>query len=138
MNRLIVPILPKHIWEHVTDKHLLLVRQRQPGRLGPFTVSSFSSNQSITLKANPHYWGGKPGISTLVFQRFDNQTAMKEALLNGSIDFAEGLTPALWKSLQGQPGVTTINAPSGNFDELAFNNGAATVSGSRSGTAIPR
>ncbi len=137
MNRLIVPILPKHIWEHVSDKHLSSFANDNPVGSGPFTVSSFSSNQSITLKANPHYWGGKPGISTLVFQRFDNQTAMKEALLNGSIDFAEGLTPALWQSLKGQQGVTTINAPSGNFDELAFNNGAATVSGTPIGNGNP-
>ncbi len=137
MNRLIVPILPKHIWEHVSDKHLSSFANDNPVGSGPFTVSSFSSNQSITLKANPHYWGGKPGISTLVFQRFDNQTAMKEALLNGSIDFAEGLTPALWQSLKGQPGVTTINAPSGNFDELAFNNGAATTAGQPIGNGNP-
>ncbi len=30
---------------------------------------------------------------------------MKLALANGTIDFAEGLTPALWQSLKGQPGV---------------------------------
>ncbi len=137
MNRLIVPILPKHIWEHISDKHLSSFANDSPVGSGPFTVSSFSSNQSITLKANPHYWGGKPGIDTLVFQRFDNQTAMKEALVNGSIDFAEGLTPALWQSLKGQPGITTINAPSGNFDELAFNNGAATTAGRPIGNGSP-
>jgi peptide/nickel transport system substrate-binding protein len=137
MNRLIVPILPKHIWEHVSEKQLSSFANDKPVGSGPFRVSSFSSNQSITLKANPHYWGGKPGISTLVFQRFTNPTAMKEALINGSIDFAEGLTPSLWRSLQGQRGITLINAPSGNFDELAFNNGAATVSGKPIGNGNP-
>ena len=137
MNRLIVPILPKHIWEHVSEKQLGSFANDHPVGSGPFTVSSFSSNQSITLKANPHYWGGKPGVSTLVFQRFTNPTAEKEALINGSIDFAEGLTPSLWRSLKGQQGITMINAPSGNFDELAFNNGAATVSGKPIGNGNP-
>jgi peptide/nickel transport system substrate-binding protein len=137
MNRLEVPILPKHIWDHVTDKQLSSFKNLHPVGTGPFRVSSFSPNQSITLKANPHYWGGKPGIGTLVFQRFDNPTAMKLALANGSIDFAEGLTPALWHSLAGTPGVTLINAHAGNFDELSFNNGAATISGKPIGNGNP-
>ena len=78
MNRLIVPILPKHIWEHVSEKQLSSFANDHPVGSGPFTVSSFSSNQSIKLKANPHYWGGKPGISTLVFQRFTNPTARRK------------------------------------------------------------
>jgi len=137
MNRLEVPILPKHIWEHITEKQLSSFKNLNPVGTGPFRVSSFSSNQSIKLKANPTYWGGKPGISTLVFQRFDNPTAMKLALANGSIDFAEGLTPALWHSLANTPGVTLINAHAGNFDELSFNNGAATVSGKPIGNGNP-
>jgi peptide/nickel transport system substrate-binding protein len=137
MNELIVPILPKHIWQHVSEKQLGSFANSSPVGSGPFIVTSFHSNQSITLKANPHYWGGRPGIKTLVFQRFDNPTAEKLALANGSLDFAEGLTSALWQSLKGTAGVTLINAPSGNWDELAFNNGAATVSGKLIGNGNP-
>jgi len=137
MNRLIVSILPQHIWQAVTEKQVSGYANNNPVGSGPFIVSSFHSNQSITLRANPNYWGGKPGIKTLVFQRFDNPTAEKLALANGSIDFAEGLTPALWKSLRGTPGVTLINAPAGNWDELGFNNGAATVSGKPIGNGNP-
>ena len=137
MNRLEVPILPKHIWEHISEKQLGSFKNLNPVGTGAFRVSSYQSNQTITLKANPHYWGGKPGIKTLVFQRFDNPTAMKLALANGTIDFAENLTPALWRSLEGSPGVKLVNAPSGNFDELAFNNGAATVSGKPIGNGNP-
>jgi peptide/nickel transport system substrate-binding protein len=137
MNRLEVSILPEHIWKNVSEKQLASFKNLNPVGSGPFRVSSFSSNRSIRLTANPHYWGGKPGIKTLVFQRFDNPTAMKLALANGTIDFAEGLTPALWQSLKGTPGVKLINAPAGNFDELSFNNGAATVTGKPIGNGNP-
>src|SRR5262245_22106522 len=137
MNRLEVPILPEHIWKNVSEKQLSSFKNLNPVGSGAFTVSSFSSNQSIRLTANPHYWGGKPGIKTLVFQRFDNPTAEKLALANGTIDFAENLTPALWQSLQGTPGVKLVNATAGNFDELSFNNGAATVSGTPIGNGNP-
>jgi peptide/nickel transport system substrate-binding protein len=137
MNRLEVSILPEHIWKHISEKQLASFKNLNPVGSGPFRVASFSSNQSIRLTANPDYWGGKPGIKTLVFQRFDNPTAMKLALANGTIDFAEGLTPALWESLKGTPGVRLINAPAGNFDELSFNNGAATVTGKPIGNGNP-
>ncbi len=137
MNRLIVPILPKHVWEHVSEKQLSSFQNTSPVGSGPFIVTSFRVNQSITLKANPHYWGGKPGISGLVFQKFTNPSAEAIALRNGSIGFAEDLTAALFNSLKGAPGVTLNNAPSGNWDELAFNNGAATVSGKKIGNGNP-
>ena len=44
------------------------------------------------MKANPDYWGGKPGISSLIFQNYANPSAEAFALKNGSIDFAEDLT----------------------------------------------
>ncbi len=137
MALLIVPILPEHIWKHVSEKQVSTFSNSSPVGSGPFAVTKFASNQSIALKANPHYWGGKPGISNLVFQYYANPSAEAFALKNGSIDFAEDLPNQLFKSLQGAPGVTLNDAPSGNFDELAFNNGAATVSGRKIGNGNP-
>jgi peptide/nickel transport system substrate-binding protein len=137
MDKLIVPILPKHIWEHVSEKQVSAFANSDPVGSGPFIVTKFNINQSVDLKANPSYWGGKPGISNLVFQNFTNPSAEAIALKNGSIDFAEGLTPALFNSLRGTPGVTVDNAPSGNWDELAFNNGAETVGNKPIGNGNP-
>ncbi|HUJ05580.1 MAG TPA: ABC transporter substrate-binding protein [Streptosporangiaceae bacterium] len=137
MDLLIVPILPKHIWDHVSEKDLTTFANNHPVGTGPFRVSQFTINQSVTLMANPHYWGGRPGISTLIFQNFTNPSAEAIALKNGSIDFAEGLTYPLFNSLKGAKGVTLDNAPSGNFDELSFNNGAATVTGKKIGNGNP-
>ncbi len=137
MSRLIVSILPKHIWEHISEKALSNFANASPVGSGPFIVTKYTVNQSVTLKANPHYWGGPPGISGLVFQSFTNSSAEAIALKNGSIDFAEGLTASEFNSLRGVPGVKLNNAPSGNFDELAFNNGAATVTGHPIGNGNP-
>jgi peptide/nickel transport system substrate-binding protein len=137
MDKLIVPVLPKHIWEHVSEKQVSSFANNNPVGSGPFIVTKFNINQSVVLKANPNYWGGKPGISKLVFQNFTNPSAEAIALKNGSIDFAEGLTPALFNSLRGVRGVTLDNAPSGNWDELAFNNGAATIGNKPIGNGNP-
>ncbi|HEX9517808.1 MAG TPA: ABC transporter substrate-binding protein [Streptosporangiaceae bacterium] len=137
MNRLIVFILPQHIWKHVSEKQVSSFQNTNPVGSGPFVVTSFHVNQSVTLKANPHYWGGKPGISGLVFQKYTNPSAEAIDLRNGRIGFAEDLTNALFKSLKDASGVTLNDAPSGNWDELAFNNGAATVAGKKIGNGNP-
>ncbi len=137
MDLLIVSILPKHIWEHVTEKQVSNFPNTSPVGSGPFIVTSFKINQSVTLKVNPNYWGGKPGISKLIFQNFTNPSAEAIALKNGSIDFAENLSVALFNSLKAARGVTLDNAPSGNWDELAFNTGAATVGGKPIGNGNP-
>jgi peptide/nickel transport system substrate-binding protein len=137
MSRLIVPILPEHVWKHISEKQVTTFANDHPVGSGPFIVTGFQENQYVNLKANPNYWGGKPGIPGLVFQHFSNPNAEAFALRNGSIDFAENLTNQLFNSLKGAPGITRNNAPSGNFDELAFNTGAATVSNVKIGDGNP-
>jgi peptide/nickel transport system substrate-binding protein len=137
MNRLIVSILPEHIWKNVPESKVSTFANSNPVGSGPFIVTKFSEGQFVDMKANPDYWGGKPGISKLIFQNYANPSAEAFALKNGSIDFAENLTSLLFNSLKGAKGVTLNDSQAGNFDELAFNNGAATVSGHPIGNGNP-
>lgn len=137
MNKLIISILPEHIWKNVPESKVTTFANSNPVGSGPFIVTKFQEGQYVDMKANPDYWGGKPGISKLIFQNYANPSAEAFALKNGSIDFAENLTSLLYKSLKGAPGVTLNDAQAGNFDELAFNNGAATVSGHPIGNGNP-
>jgi peptide/nickel transport system substrate-binding protein len=137
MNRLIVSILPEHIWKNVPESKVSTFANSNPVGSGPFIVTKFSEGQFVDMKANPDYWGGKPGISKLIFQNYANPSAEAFALKNGSIDFAENLTSLLFNSLKGVKGVTLNDSQAGNFDELAFNNGAATVSGHPIGNGNP-
>ncbi|HTU32160.1 MAG TPA: ABC transporter substrate-binding protein [Solirubrobacteraceae bacterium] len=137
MSQLEVPILPKHIWEHIPEKKVSSYNPSTAVGSGPFIVTSFVPNQSITLKRNPHYWGGEPGIKKVVFEPFANPSAEAFALENGSIDFAEGLTNQLYVSLKHKPGVTVVPGASDSFDELAFNTGAATIKNLKIGNGNP-
>ncbi len=137
MNLLIVSILPEHIWKNVPESKVSTFANSNPVGSGPFIVTKYQEGQFVDLKANPDYWGGRPGASQVIFQAFANPSAEAFALRNGSIDFAESLPLLLFKSLKGAPGVTLNNAQGGNFDELAFNNGAATVSGHPIGNGSP-
>ncbi|HYK33288.1 MAG TPA: ABC transporter substrate-binding protein, partial [Streptosporangiaceae bacterium] len=51
MDLLIVPILPKHIWQAVSEKQVSNFPNNNPVGSGPFIVTNFKINQSVTLKA---------------------------------------------------------------------------------------
>jgi len=51
---------------------------------GPYLIDSWTAGQSITLKANPRWWGRPPRTDTVVI-RFLAGTAQAQALQNGEI-----------------------------------------------------
>lgn len=53
---------------------------------GPYVVSSFVPNQSVTLKWNPYYWGPKPPIKEVVWRYYSNPSALNAAELSGQVD----------------------------------------------------
>jgi peptide/nickel transport system substrate-binding protein len=52
---------------------------------GPFVVSDWQPNQSVTLTRNEHYWGSAALEKTIVFTYFSDPTAMNNALITGDI-----------------------------------------------------
>jgi oligopeptide/dipeptide ABC transporter ATP-binding protein len=53
MATLAISILPKHIWEHIPESKVSSYNPTNTVGTGPYIVTSFVPNQSITLKANP-------------------------------------------------------------------------------------
>ena len=53
--------------------------------LGPYSISKWTAGQSITLTANPKWWGQKPKAQTIVI-RFIAGDQEVQALQNGEID----------------------------------------------------
>ncbi|TXR56495.1 ABC transporter family substrate-binding protein [Quadrisphaera setariae] len=54
---------------------------------GPYMIDSWQAGQSITLKANPKWWGTPAKTGTIVI-RFIDATAQAQALANGEIQVA--------------------------------------------------
>jgi peptide/nickel transport system substrate-binding protein len=51
---------------------------------GPYVIDSWAAGQSLTLKANPRWWGTPPSTPTIVI-RFIGGAAQPQALRNGEI-----------------------------------------------------
>ena len=58
----------------------------KPVGTGPYLFDTWNRGDSITLKANPAYWGSKPAYSTVVMKYFKDATALNNALLTGTIN----------------------------------------------------
>ena len=84
---------------------------------GPFKVVSYSPENRMELAANPDYFlEGKPGVATLDFIFFSDQAASVDALRGGQVDLALRMPTPLYLTLQGEPGIQTVSAPTNGFD----------------------
>ncbi|WEV52484.1 ABC transporter substrate-binding protein [Bifidobacterium sp. ESL0704] len=63
---------------------------------GPYTLAKFVPNDSITLKANPHYWGAnKAKTPTVVLRYFGDDNAAVNALKSGDVEVLAPVTENL-------------------------------------------
>lgn len=62
-----------------------------PVGTGPFSFKAWN-DQSVTLAANPRYWGDRGQIGTLNFLAYDHPTTRLQALLDGRVDGYDAVT----------------------------------------------
>jgi peptide/nickel transport system substrate-binding protein len=60
-----------------------------PAGSGPFMLESLQSGETVTLKANPSYWEGKPSIAGLVFKVVPDAMVRVLEFKKGSIGFVQ-------------------------------------------------
>jgi peptide/nickel transport system substrate-binding protein len=120
-----IPILPEHIWSKFDgDPKAAKQFENIPAiGSGPFQLTEWREGQFFQLEANADYWGGAPNVDGIVFQTFENAETMALALRDGELDVASGFPPNIYRSLDGQPGITTYEAAGRGFMNLAFNFG---------------
>jgi peptide/nickel transport system substrate-binding protein len=116
-----VYILPKHIWEDVPPEETKSFKNEPVIGSGPFQAVEWKEGQFARLKTNPDYFRGAPRIDEIIFQFYDNDDTMVQALKNGDVDYIQGIPINLFKSLQNQEGIATNSAPDPGFTELGFN-----------------
>ncbi|MCD7101270.1 ABC transporter substrate-binding protein [Pseudoclavibacter sp. 13-3] len=128
-----IPVVPKHVWEGIADKGDYANDTDVVGS-GPFLLSSYSANQSITLKANDNFWQGRPKIDGIQYVYYTNSDAQVQALRSGDIDFVTGLSPTQFNALNGADGVTTHSGEGRRYTSISINSGLKTPEGEAYGT----
>jgi peptide/nickel transport system substrate-binding protein len=88
---------------------------------GPYMVQSWAPGDSITLAANPTYWGEAPIEPTLVFRVIPENTARFLAVSNGEIDGMNQVNPEDIAPAQANSDLQVIFEPANNVGYLGFN-----------------
>lgn len=98
----------------------------KPVGTGPYLFDAWNRGDSITLKANPDYWGAKPHFAKVVLKYFKDPTALNNALLTGTINVIGTVqAPESLKQFEGNPKYDVIQGTTNGEVVLSFNNGRA-------------
>ncbi|QDQ96135.1 ABC transporter substrate-binding protein [Tomitella fengzijianii] len=79
---------------------------------GPFTLGEWRQGESMTLKANPDYWGGKPHLDAVKVVYMPTMEVSKETFFNDGVDMTfvrepDDVTELLGKNLPGYVNMTS-------------------------------
>jgi len=121
-----VYIVPEHVWSKYNGDDLKTIKAvpNVPSVVsGPFQLTSWKRGQGWTMERNPNFWGSAPTVDRIEFSLYTNQEAMVQALKNGEIDVADGLTPGLFKTVEKTPNIVGQQVVSDWWLNLAFNFG---------------
>lgn len=114
-----LPILPKHVWEHVTEPQ---THQTLPIGTGPYKVVEHRSDQMYRFEANASYFRGRPLVDVIVMPIIKDPNATFTALRTGEIDAAaRDVPPELLAEFGRLPAIKTIRTKPLSLLELRLN-----------------
>lgn len=98
----------------------------KPVGTGPYVFETWKRGDSISLKANPSYWGTKPYFEQVTLKYFKDPTALNNALLTGTINVIGTVqAPESLAQFEGNDKYEIIEGTTNGEVLLSFNNGKA-------------
>lgn len=113
-------ILPKHIWEGV-DK--LEYENLDMIGSGPFKLAEYAQNEFVRLTANKEHFLTPPKVDEVIYQTFENQDALVQAIRSGQVDMITEMPGTAMESLKNEENVKLVTgAPySPGVTDIIFN-----------------
>ncbi|GAB3598538.1 ABC transporter substrate-binding protein [Microbacterium tumbae] len=78
---------------------------------GPFTFDKFTAMSSVTMVANPDYWGTAPTVEKLTFEQAKDDSSRLLALQSGQVDGILGAPLPQLSAFEALDGFTGVTAP---------------------------
>ncbi|MEM2021914.1 MAG: ABC transporter substrate-binding protein [Zestosphaera sp.] len=117
-----IPIVPKHVWERVSDPSTY--PDCPPIGSGPFTVTDYKEGQYIVLEKYRGFFRKSwlPKVDKIIIAFYSDVTSAANALRAGDIDAVGPYIPvAMVEEIQANPNMEVVVAPGVMYFYLAFN-----------------
>ncbi len=98
-------ILPKHIWESVNKTEYENVEMIGSG---PFKMMEYVQNEFVRLSANKDHFATPPKVDEVIFQTFENQDALVQAIKTGQLDMITEMPNTAVESLKTADNVEVV------------------------------
>lgn len=88
---------------------------------GAFSLQTWKANELVSLKANPSYRHGAPGVERVIVRHVAEPSAQRLLVEKGDIDLARNLTPDQVAGLTGNSDLKIQSDPKGALMYMAAN-----------------
>jgi peptide/nickel transport system substrate-binding protein len=107
-----VPILPKHVWEAVTNPAEHTFDSVTNVGSGPYRLVEYNSDQFYRFEANADYFRGEPAVKELVVAKFADDAGAVAAIRASEIDMiVRPVAPEQIEILGAEAGITVNKGP---------------------------
>jgi len=100
-------VLPKHIWEPYADNAAEFENAEMIGS-GPFKLTEYAQSEFVHLAAVKDHYLYPPKIDEVVFQTFDNQDALVQAIRTGQVDMITEMPSTAVSALRNEENVELV------------------------------
>ncbi|MBE2238767.1 MAG: ABC transporter substrate-binding protein [Caldilineaceae bacterium] len=116
-------VLPKHIWEAYAGEGAADFANEAMIGSGPFKLAEYAQNQFVRLDAVKTHPLSPPKVDGVIFQTFDNQDSLVQALRTGQVDMITEMPATAVSSLRNDAAITlVIGAPAApDVADIIFN-----------------
>ena len=94
---------------------------QHPIGTGPYMLKSWTVGDKLVLVANPHYWGKKAKVGTVIFKPISDNAARLQALQTGEIQGYDLVDPADIGTVQSNSKTKILNRPAFNVGYVGIN-----------------
>ena len=122
MTATAIPIVPKHIWQNVTDP--ATYNDYPLVGSGPFKITDYKEGQYIELEKNPNFFRRSwiPKVDKVIINFYSDVPSAAQALRAGDIDaVAPTITPTDAEQMKNNININVNVAPGVLYYYMAFN-----------------
>ncbi len=104
-------VIPEHIWGEMDSTGVAEFENTEMIGTGPFKMREYSQNEFVHIEAVKDHYLNPPRIDEVIFQTFENQDALVQAVRTGQVDMITEMPNTAYASLRDAENVAIVSGP---------------------------